>query len=228
MRLLSLTNKGSDGISSLRMEIAIREMFYKEERILLPNALERLTEEDWRAIHSQEDEYGFSFFTRGNEWPPEEKQKPQEEVKMMQSAPAKRTSSMNDFPLTHGDLSIMQIDMMLRTLPVDLTFVDENDIVRYYSETPDRIFKRSPAIIGRKVQNCHPPASVDKVIQILEDFRAGKRDVAEFWIQLGEKFIHIRYFAMRDSRGQYRGTLEVSQDVTAIRKLEGEKRLLDS
>ena len=210
------------------MEIAIREMFYKEERILLPNALERLTEEDWRAIHSQEDEYGFSFVTRGNEWPTEEKQKPQEEVKMMQSAPAKRTSSMNDFPLTHGDLSIMQIDMMLRTLPVDLTFVDENDIVRYYSETPDRIFKRSPAIIGRKVQNCHPPASVDKVIQILEDFRAGKRDVAEFWIQLGEKFIHIRYFAMRDSRGQYRGTLEVSQDVTAIRELEGEKRLLDS
>ena len=210
------------------MEIAIREMFYKEERILLPNALERLTEEDWRAIHSQEDEYGFSFFTRGNEWPPEEKQKPQEEVKMMQSAPAERTSSMNDFPLTHGDLSIMQIDMMLRTLPVDLTFVDENDIVRYYSETPDRIFKRSPAIIGRKVQNCHPPASVDKVIQILEDFRAGKRDVAEFWIQLGEKFIHIRYFAMRDSRGQYRGTLEVSQDVTAIRELEGEKRLLDN
>ena len=134
---------------------------------------------------------------------------------------------MSVYPLTHGDLSISQIDMMLRSLPVDITFVDENDTVCYYSETPERVFKRTPAIIGRKVQNCHPPASVDKVIEIVEDFRTGKRDVAEFWIQMGEKLIHIRYFAMHDARGNYRGTLEVSQDVTGIRALEGEKRLLD-
>ena len=134
---------------------------------------------------------------------------------------------MNDFPLTTGDLTLSQIDLMLTTLPVDITFVDENDTVRYFSEAADRIFKRTSAIIGRKVQNCHPPQSVDKVMEVVEDFKAKKRDSAEFWIQMGEKFIHIRYFAMRDAAGKYRGTLEVSQDVASIRKLDGEKRLLD-
>jgi DUF438 domain-containing protein len=99
--------------------------------------------------------------------------------------------------------------------------------VRYFSATKERIFQRSPAIVGRKVQKCHPPASVHRVQRILDDFRAGKRDVAEFWIQMGGRFIHIRYFAIRDERGEYQGTLEVSQDVTHIRALEGERRLLD-
>ena len=116
---------------------------------------------------------------------------------------------------------------MLTHLPVDLSFVDENDEVRYYSATPERIFPRSPAVIGRKVQNCHPPKSMDKVQQILDDFRAGTRCVAEFWIQMQGKFIHIRYFALRDEDGAYRGCLEVSQEVSGIRALEGQKRLLD-
>lgn len=210
------------------MATAIREMFYKEDRILFPNALERLTDADWRALHAQEDEFGFSYVTRGGDWPNGPAQQPVKEVKIQETTDDERIPEMSDFPMTHGDLSISQIDMMLRSLPVDITFVDENDTVRYYSETPERIFKRTPAIIGRKVQNCHPPASVDKVIEIVEDFRAGKRDVAEFWIQMGGKFIHIRYFAMHDAKGNYRGTLEVSQDVTGIRALEGEKRLLDA
>jgi DUF438 domain-containing protein len=110
---------------------------------------------------------------------------------------------------------------------VDVTFVDENDAVRFFSATKERIFPRSPAIIGRSVQKCHPPASVHRVQRILDDFREGRRDVAEFWIQMGAKFIHIRYFAVRDEQGEYRGTVEVSQDVTHIRALEGERRLLD-
>jgi hypothetical protein len=134
---------------------------------------------------------------------------------------------MSNFPLSVGDLTLSQINLLLTHLPVDMTFVDEHDEVRYYSETPERIFKRTPAIIGRKVEKCHPPASVDKVVKIVEDFRSGKRDTAEFWIQMGGKFIHIRYFAMHDAEGNYRGTLEVSQDITEIRKLDGEKRLLD-
>ncbi len=117
--------------------------------------------------------------------------------------------------------------MMLRSLPVDITFVDENDEVRYFSQTRDRIFQRSPAIIGRKVQNCHPPQSIGKVQQIVDDFRAGKRDTAEFWIQMGEKFVVIQYFAMRDAAGKYRGALEVSQDASHLRSLQGERRLLD-
>jgi hypothetical protein len=210
------------------MATAIHEMFYKEDRILFPNALERLSDQDWLALHSQEDEFGFSFATRGSEWPEGNVQKPSNEVKIKETTDEERNPVMSDFPLTHGDLSISQIDMMLKSLPVDITFVDENDTVCYYSETPERVFKRTPAIIGRKVQNCHPPASVDKVMEIVEDFRAGKRDVAEFWIEMGGKFIHIRYFPMHDAKGNYRGTLEVSQEVTGIRKLEGEKRLLDA
>jgi len=209
------------------IENAIREMFYKEERILFPNALERLTEDDWAAIRAQEEEFGFSFAARGNEWTPVTGEEKPDKADTIKIKAEERTQKMSDFPLTHGDLTISQIDMMLKHLPVDITFVDEQDTVRYYSETPDRIFKRTPAIIGRKVQNCHPPASVDKVVRIVEDFRTGKRNVAEFWIQLNGKFIHIRYFAMHDTAGNYRGTLEVSQDLTELRKLEGEKRLLD-
>jgi DUF438 domain-containing protein len=110
---------------------------------------------------------------------------------------------------------------------VDLSFVNENDEVAYYSDVKDRIFPRSPGIIGRKVQKCHPPKSVHKVQKILNEFKEGSKDVAAFWIQLGGRFIHIRYFAVRDSNGKYKGTLEVSQDITEIKKLEGEKRLLD-
>ncbi len=115
---------------------------------------------------------------------------------------------------------------MLGALPFDLSFVDEHDEVRYYSEG-ERTFPRSPGVIGRKVQNCHPPRSVDKVQEIVDAFRAGEKSVADFWIQAHGKFVHIRYFAMRDAAGAYRGTLETVQDVTAIRALEGERRLVD-
>ena len=209
------------------MENMIREMFYKEDRILFPNALERMSEEDWLAVYSQEEEFGFSFVERGKEWQGEEKTNTaplRDKIKENEEERKK----MTNLPLDTGDLTIQQINLMLARLPVDITFVDENDTVRYYSDTPERVFKRTPAIIGRKVQNCHPPASVDKVVEIVEDFRSGKRDLAEFWIQLNERLIYIRYFPLRDSEGNYRGTIEVSQDVTNIRKLEGEKRLLDS
>jgi DUF438 domain-containing protein len=109
---------------------------------------------------------------------------------------------------------------------VDASFVDEDDTVRFCSEGPARIFPRSPAAIGRKVQSCHPPKSVHVVQAILDSFRAGTRSVAEFWIQIQGRFVHIRYLAVRDAQGRYRGCLEVTQDVTAIRRLPGEQRLL--
>jgi uncharacterized protein len=129
--------------------------------------------------------------------------------------------------LSTGALTRAQIDLMLTHLPVDVSFVDAEDVVRYYSDTGDRIFARSPAVIGRKVQNCHPGKSVHVVEAILKAFKAGTRDTAEFWIDLGGRFVHIRYFAVRDKGGTYKGCLEVSQDVTGIRALEGQKRLLD-
>jgi hypothetical protein len=115
---------------------------------------------------------------------------------------------------------------MLRALPVDVTYVDADDRVRYYSEG-DRVFPRSPAVIGRAVSNCHPPASVEKVVQILDAFRSGTKDTAEFWITMNGRFLSIRYFALRAEDGTYEGCLEVTQDLTDLRALEGERRLLD-
>jgi PAS domain S-box-containing protein len=116
---------------------------------------------------------------------------------------------------------------LFSTLPLEISFVDENDQVRFYSETPERIFPRSPGVIGRKVQNCHPPKSLHIVQRLLDAFRSGEKDSADFWIQSQGKFILIRYFAVRDKEGHYKGTIEVTQDITAIRALEGERRLLD-
>ena len=118
------------------IENAIREMFYKEENILIPNSLERLSEDDWRAIYNQEDDFGFSFAVRGTDWPEANVQKSPDKDTIMPNQQTERIETMSDYPLTHGDLTIKQIDMMLKNLPVDITFVDENDTVRYYSESP--------------------------------------------------------------------------------------------
>ncbi len=209
---------------------AIRSMVYKEEHILFPAALERLTDAEWMAVRDQGDEIGYSYARPGRAWVPGTVTKAELHGESAPS-PSVPAGLQGGIPLSVGLLTAEQIDLMLRSLPVDVTFVDENDEVRYFSQGRERIFQRSPAIIGRKVQNCHPPQSVDKVQRIVEDFRAGKRDVAEFWIQMSQAgvplFVHIRYFALRDASGAYRGTLEVSQNLTPLRALEGERRLLD-
>jgi len=217
-----------------KLETNIREMFYKEDKILFPAALERLSEDDWSTLRVHEDEFGYFEVQPGNQWQPKLIQavrSPAAQPAPAQPVPAAAlqpaTSGGADLPLKVGAMTLEQIQMMLTHLPVDITFVDENDTVRFYSETPERIFKRTPAIIGRKVEKCHPPNSVDKVVRIVADFRAGRRDTAEFWIQMGGKFIHIQYYAVHDERGAYRGTLEVSQDLTHLREIQGEKRLLD-
>jgi hypothetical protein len=126
-----------------------------------------------------------------------------------------------------GSLSEEEIESVLNSLPVDITFVDKEDTVRYFSQSKGRIFPRAKAVIGRKVQQCHPQESLQKVVQILEDFKSRRRDVAEFWINLKGRLIYIRYFAVRDGDGKYLGCLEVTQDITDVQKITGEKRLLD-
>ena len=118
------------------------------------------------------------------------------------------------------------LEAIFDTLPVDLTFVDETDTVRYYSKGDERIFRRTPAIIDRKVQDCHPKESVHKVEQVVSELKSGRRNVAEFWVDLNGRKMYIRYFAVRDKSGKYIGTLEVTQDITDLQKIEGEKRLL--
>jgi DUF438 domain-containing protein len=131
-----------------------------------------------------------------------------------------------EITLATGSMTKEELETVLNTLPVDLTFVNAEDTVRYFSQSGERIFPRAKAVIGRKVQQCHPQESVHRVNQILGDFRSGQRDVAEFWIQLKERLIYIRYFALRDENKKYIGCLEVTQNITDIRKIEGEKRLL--
>jgi len=125
-----------------------------------------------------------------------------------------------------GELNKEVLDAVMNTLPVEISFVDENDTVRYFNKNGDRIFPRPPSVIGRKVQNCHPQKSLHKVNQILDDFKNNKRSSAEFWIDLKGRKVYIRYFAVRDKSGKYLGCLEVSQDITDIQKITGEKRLL--
>lgn len=215
------------------LDEAIRGMVYKEEHILFPAALERLNDADWAAIRDQGEEIGYAYARPGRAWVPgmavaEAQTEPAAAHGGAAAELARIEAQAGAIPLNVGVLTVQQVDLMLQALPVDVTFVDENDEVRYFSQGRERIFQRSPAIIGRKVQNCHPPQSVHRVQEILDDFRADRRDVAEFWIQMHGMFVHIRYFALRDPGGGYRGTIEVTQNLTPLRSLEGERRLLDS
>lgn len=198
----------------------ISGMIYKEEKILFPMSLETLSDEDWARVKKGEEEVGYAWVEPGKEWQPAV---PVEELTPLRAYQRPQAA----VELDTGSLTPEVINLVLKSLPVDVTFIDENDTVRYYSASAQRIFPRSPAVIGRQVQNCHPPASVHVVNRILNAFKEGRRDVAEFWIEMKGRFIQIRYFAVRDDKGVYKGCLEISQDVTEIRKLEGEKRLLD-
>lgn len=196
---------------------AITEMIYKEENILLPMALSTLTEEEWAEIWHASPRYGWCLVE------PREGYRPPEPV-----LPEGVTlPAAQGVQLPTGNLTIEQLTALFSALPVDITFVDADDRVRFFSEGPARVFARSRAILGRKVQHCHPPKSVDVVDQIVSSFRDGSKDVAEFWIEFHGRFVHIRYFAVRDESRRYLGTLEVTQDVTDIRNLQGERRLLE-
>jgi len=199
----------------------VEDMIYKEEHILFPMTLECFKESDWITVRKGEEEIGFIFGVKpGNEW------KPITTSDIHKPIPSQLSTSENSLNLEIGNLTPEQINIMLKTLPVDITFVNEKDEVAYYSDTEDRIFPRSRGIIGRTVQNCHPPKSVHVVKDILQKFKSGEKDVAEFWIQLGDNFVMIRYFAMRDDEDNYVGTLEVSQELSRLRSLEGERRLI--
>ena len=195
----------------------VEGMTSKEDKILWPMALQHLSVQDWGEVAHQWTDFGDVMAEPAGDW--------SAPLPILPASPVQLP--VDDLVnLPSGHLSLKQLIGILNTLPMDLTFVDAEGRVVFFSEGQDRIFERNRAIIGRRVEDCHPPKSVHIVEQVVDDLVSGRRDVAEFWIQMGERFVHIRYFAVRDGVGDYLGTLEVTQDVAPLRALQGERRLL--
>ncbi len=186
--------------------------FTKENKILFPTALKLLSKEEWLEIRHQFDEIGYPIY------------KP---AKVDLKEKEKVSTDVDKVTFDTGDFTKEELEAVLNSLPFDITFVDKEDTVRYFNQTKDRIFVRTKAVLGRKVQQCHPQKSIHLVNKILSEFKEGKREVAEFWINFKGRLIYIRYFPVRDRNGNYLGCIEVTQDITDVKKIEGEKRLLE-
>jgi len=214
---LAITGAGQARVADVNrvmgdMFFLLLGMVMKEELVVFPLATETCTAEDFESMRRQSLAVGFCFIAVDSE------QHDRNQI----VGPDSVNQAADDLP--RGTPS--WLFPMLDRLPCDITFVDESDTVRYFNDCDDRIFPRTPAVIGRRVQNCHPPESLDMVNRLLDDFRYGRKDRERFWINLGGQFVLIRYFAVRDRNGSYMGCLEVTEDVTDIRMLKGEKRLL--
>jgi len=195
----------------------LAEMIVKEEQILFPMLMDTLSDAEWYEVQKQSLEFGYCLYDPPTEWVPAEA-----EITLAENGHKQE----GRIQLPTGSFSVQDLLAILNTLPVDITFVGSDDKVKYFSQSSERIFQRNRAILNRDVRHCHPPASAHIVDKILEDFKSGRQNRAPFWINLGGRLIHIEYFALRDDDGDYLGTLEVSQDLTGYRALEGEQRIL--
>ncbi len=194
-------------------------IIFREEKLLFPIAINALEENELNELYEQSFEIGFSFIDT-----PEKIKFKKQKTQQILDIDSKNT--VLDFET--GKMTLDQVLLIFNNLPVDVTLIDENDEVKFFSTPPHRIFTRTKAVVGRKVQNCHPPSSVHIVEELLESFKNGTKDRELFWIEMGKMFVFIQYYALRDENGKYIGTLEVSQEVSEIRNLKGEKRLLDA
>lgn len=223
----------------------MKKMIFMEEHILIPEAVRRLSEREWAEIRRGEDAIGFAWVKPEALYDAALVLATEQKKELLKAEKSEKTSTQTSadraaqdaserlktasglLNLDTGTISADLLNLALKTLPVDISVVDEEDHVLYYSDSPHRLFPRSPAVIGRSVQNCHPQRSVETVNKILSAFKKGEKDSARFWIEMGGRFILIEYYALRDKDGKYRGTLEMSQDLTELRALQGQKRLLD-
>jgi hypothetical protein len=191
---------------------ALSSHIYKEDHILYPAALQTITAEEWQEIREQCDELGYCCFT----------------PKYMKAEQQKESSELTGtMSFDTGNLTMEEVEAVLNALPVDITFVDSEDTVRFFNKAEGRVFPRTKAVIGRKVQQCHPPKSIHIVNQVIDDLKKGKRKSADFWIDMGGRKIYIRYFPVRNQKGEYMGCLEVTQDITDVKTIEGERRLFN-
>lgn len=195
---------------------SISELFYKEENILFPMSLEALSPDEWQEIFAQSNEIGYALVDPPQSW----------QAAPSEASPAPTTNQADYIKLDTGVLNLEQLNCLLKTLPFDLTFVDKDDIVRYFSAGKERIFTRTPAVIGRQVEFCHPPDSVHVVAKIVEDFKQNKRESADFWLQIQDMYVYIRYLPVRNDEGEFLGVLEVTQNIKEIQEIRGEKRIL--
>ncbi|NIN66643.1 MAG: DUF438 domain-containing protein [Anaerolineae bacterium] len=214
---------GRDFLNQLRQVVTsladmLSSHFQKENSILFPTALRVISGEEWEDVAQQFDELGYTPFMPTVSTA-------QRGEGSVDTRDYEREGAM-DFAT--GAMTSEQVEAVFNALPVDITFVDHDDRVRYFNQSEERIFPRTRAVIGRNVQQCHPEKSVHVVNQILDDFKSGSRDAAEFWIDLKGRLVHIRYYPVRNATGDYLGCLEVTQDITDIKRIEGEKRLLSS
>ncbi|SCN23019.1 hypothetical protein N3C_1071 [Clostridium sp. N3C] len=200
----------------------IEEMIYKEEHILFPMCMDTLTEDEWLGIEEESDEIGYCITEPAGKWKPL-----RVNVENKEEHKIGEENDKGYIKFDTGILKVNELSSMLNTLPFDITFVDKNGIVKYFSNSSERIFARTKAVIGRTVANCHPPASVHVVEQVVENLRSGKKDHEDFWIKMGPKYVLIRYFAVRDEKGEFLGGLEVTQNIQPIQEISGEKRLVD-
>ncbi|MFV0538689.1 MAG: DUF438 domain-containing protein [Dysgonomonas sp.] len=195
---------------------AIEGMIMKEEEILLPMSLDTLTEEAWYQIYKETNQFGYTLYDPQTEWKPADVNT-NEVVYLTEDA----------IRVNSGSFSIKELESLFRTLPIDITFVDKNDKVKFFSHGTKKVFDRNRSIIGRDVRLCHPPGSVHIVEQIIDDFKSGKENKAAFWISafMGQ-FVYIEYTALRGTDNEYLGVMEVTQNITELRSLEGDQRLL--
>lgn len=203
----------------------VPEMIFKEESILFPMVLETFSEDEWMEIAEASDEIGYSLIKPQGIWRPVQ-EKPEKMGAEKEKNKGQESIKEGYVQFDAGQLSLEEINALLNTLPVDITFVDKNDTVKYFTQGKERIFARAKTVLGRKVENCHPPASVHIVEKVVEDLKSGKKDHEDFWLKLGDKFVYIRYFAVRNAKGEFLGVMELTQDIKPIQEITGEKRLM--
>lgn len=227
MRLLrnAIDTKDYSEINAISTHLinGIYNLMEIEESVLFPNSLELLSEEDWIVMRKGEEEIGWMLPETPVSFPNQEYIHPSQDFTIREMS----FSLENTTHFDEGYLTVEQVNLLFKTLPIDLTFVDENDKVIFYNRGEERVFPRSAGIIGREVKFCHPPKSVGTVLEIIEKFKNGEQNEAAFWINFKDRLIYIRYFAVRDSDKKYRGVIEMSQDITDIKSIEGQKRLLE-
>lgn len=217
-----------------RVLLYARDLMEKEEFILYPTSMALISEEEFEDMKSGDQEIGFAFFevehkTTENKVEPQPKEQ-NNFVNDLQALLTKYGYSAagggDKLDVTTGKLTLEQVNLIYKHLPIDISFVDENELVCFYSDTDHRIFPRSKNVIGREVMNCHPRKSAHIVREVIDKLRSGEQDKAEFWINKPGLFIYIIYVAVRDKDGKFRGVLEMMQDCTHIRALEGSQTLL--